>query len=687
MPSHLEPVKPQDVYQLKWIDEVCFSPDGRFLAYVLATPQQVENNNRRSIWLARVDAAQPPRPFTFGAKADQHPRFSPDGKYLLFVGARSDDPPQLYIIPTDGGEARAITSMFQGAGSPEWRPDGKGVVFLSSVNLAEQAQEDKGESAPAPSDKWEAKRLKEQREHEEALRRDPLVINRLPYRAGTSYLDDRYAQVYVLELDLAGELEEASVPLRLTGGEVDFAMPYWTPDGQAIIAIRQRLPKQDSVFLYTDAVHIAAADGHVTVLDDPGFTVDLAKPSPDGHWVAYTRVDETLPLGMANELVIRPLPVPGMAPGAAKVRSVTGYLDRNVGDFRWSADSRALYTLVNSEGDTYLLRAGLGGETSTVIGGTHQVLCFDVAANSALVFALSTPQNPCELIYATPEGVERQLTDLHGRYLSRHAVAPVEAIHYQAADGWGIQGWIIKPPDFDPGRRYPLIVNIHGGPHVMWGPSFRSIWHDHQAFAAAGYVVFYCNPRGSEGYGSTFQDAIHGNWGEAEMDDILSGVDYLGARGFIDPARMAITGGSYGGYMTVWIIGHDQRFACAAALRGVYHLRAFYGVTDAFELVELEFDGNPWEMDEKLWHHSPLAYAHKIRTPLFISHAELDYRVPISDAEQLYTSIRRNGGTVEFVRYPREGHEMTRSGEPRHRIDNQERLLTWFDRYCKPEKS
>jgi dipeptidyl aminopeptidase/acylaminoacyl peptidase len=217
----------------------------------------------------------------------------------------------------------------------------------------------------------------------------------------------------------------------------------------------------------------------------------------------------------------------------------------------------------------------------------------------------------------------------------------------------------------------------------MWGPAMRSMWHEWQTNAARGYVVLFCNPRGSEGYGEGWRDAIHANWGVADAPDILAGIDAVIARGGIDPARIAVTGGSYGGYMTAWLISHSDRFACAVSARGVYNLLSEHSTSDAHELIEFEFDGYPWDLAEKLWQHSPLAHAHKIETPLRILHSEQDYRVPISEAEQLFAILRRRKQVVEFVRYPREGHELTRSGEPRHRADHMERTLEWFDRYCK----
>jgi dipeptidyl aminopeptidase/acylaminoacyl peptidase len=212
------------------------------------------------------------------------------------------------------------------------------------------------------------------------------------------------------------------------------------------------------------------------------------------------------------------------------------------------------------------------------------------------------------------------------------------------------------------------------------------MWLEWQLHAARGYVVFFCNPRGSDGYGDDFRTKIHDNWGEADMNDILSGVDAVVAQGYIDETRMAVTGGSYGGFMTAWVIGHDQRFAAAVSQRGVYQMMSFYGTTDVPRLIEGEFDTMAFDDPEKMWKYSPFAYVRQMHTPLLLIHSDNDFRVPISDAEQLFTALKKLRRTVEFVRYPRDGHELSRSGEPKHRIDRLERITAWFDKYCKPRK-
>jgi dipeptidyl aminopeptidase/acylaminoacyl peptidase len=281
----------------------------------------------------------------------------------------------------------------------------------------------------------------------------------------------------------------------------------------------------------------------------------------------------------------------------------------------------------------------------------------------------------------------KQLTDVNQKFIDEVQVQETHEIWFENPDGQKIQGWYILPPNYEAGKKYPLALNIHGGPHVMWTPSAPAIWHEWQVHAAAGYVVFFCNPRGSNGYGQTFLSAIRSNWGKVTMDDVMAGVDAMIAKGVIDESRMAITGGSFGGYMTAWIIGNSHRFASAVSQRGVYNVASFYGTSDVPRLMSAEFEAEPWEDPQKFWQHSPLAYAHNITTPTLIIHSENDFRVPIEQGEQLFAWIRRATNTpVKMLRYPREGHELSRSGEPDHRMSRLREMQKWFDTYCQPEK-
>jgi dipeptidyl aminopeptidase/acylaminoacyl peptidase len=685
-------ITPQDFYDIVTVEDPQISPDGRWIAFVRVDVDRAENAYRRAIWLASTEGG-PPKPFTSGSKQDSAPRWSPDGKYLAFVSSRGGDKPQLHLIATDGGEARRLTDISQGATNPAWSPDGKFIAFNSRVSAEEREREDnppqdEGESE-APKDAFELQQRREAEEHREKQRFDPRVIHRQPYRAGTEFLDDRRTHIYVVDVAAArpDATDEQKAVRRLTDGDIDYAAPEWSPDGASIFTSATRDPESNTAWIYQDVLRIPVSlpDGEREApvpITGPGFSNSNPRPSPDGRYVAYLSRPEERISAQYSRLTLVPS-------AGGESQEITPGFDRGVTDFRWAPDGKALIFSSGDEGDTGLYSVPSSGGTPVgIVSGRREVLAFDVAReNGRIGFSACTPERPPDLYTAAPDGAQEQrLTDWNAKLLERKQVMPVEEIWYPAPDGVEIQGWLIKPPDFNPDKTYPLAVEIHGGPHAMWGPSTKSMWHEWQALAARGYVVFYCNPRGSQGYGYAFADAIHGHWGDADMPDILAGVDYVSGLGFIDSARMAVTGGSYGGFMTSWIVGHDQRFAAAVSQRGVYHLNAFFGYTDVPELIEGEFDGRPWESYEQLWQHSPLAYAEQIRTPLMIIHSEQDFRVPIPEAENLFLALRWLKREVEFVRYPREGHELSRSGEPRHRVDRLNRIIDWFDKNCQPNE-
>jgi len=710
VPDNRTPITVDDLYLLDWLEEPRCSPDGVSIAYVHVSVDRAANRYRRAIWLARPDAGSPQR-FTSGLKSDTTPRWSPDGRRLAFVSDRDGEATQIYVIDLGGGEARQLTSMPNGASDPAWSPDGKWIAFLSPVNEAERSAEDHDEPQPAPADEWEQQQAAARRKHDEAQRFDPRVLTRLPYRSGASFFDDRRNHVYVVDLP-ENDHAEPPTPRRLTDGDMHYAAPTWMPDGHSLLTTATRDPEADSIFTYYDLLRVPVpAEGRAESqrLTQEGFSYYDPEPSPDGRLIALRRLPDDRPLAAGSRIAV-------VNAEGGNLRDLTADSDLNVEFFHWMPDERGLlftagwrgnqtvYSIMledggkkqtpqdtrhaTRDGEPYRspvssLQSPVSGLLSPVFHASGRLIAeFDVAPNGNIAFIAGAPGNPCELFIRRPDGSEAQITMINRKLLEQRQVVPIEEIIYTAPDGREVQGWLMYPPGFDAAKQYPLAVHIHGGPHVMWGPGFRTMWHEWQATAARGYVVFFCNPRGSDGYGERWRDGIHANWGVADAPDILAGVDAVIARGGIDPARIGVTGGSYGGYMAAWLIGHTDRFACAVAARGVYNLLSHHSTSDAHELVEFEFDGYPWELHDKLWQHSPLAHAHKITTPLRILHSEQDYRVPISEAEQLFAILRRRKQVVEFVRYPRESHELTRSGEPRHRTDHMERTLEWFDRYC-----
>ncbi len=679
------PISVEDIYNIAYVEEPSVSPDGRWIAYVHVTVDRTENEYRRNIWLAPTDGGKPIQ-ITRGGK-DASPRWSPDGGTLAFVSTRNEKP-QVYLLPVKepGGEARPLTSMPNGATNPAWSPDGSRIAFLSPVNAEEREKEDKGEETAPPEDKFEARQQKERRAYEEEKRWDPRLVWRIPYRSGTSYLDDRYAQIYVMPVAEGLEGDEAR-PRRLTDLDADYAQPVWTPDGEYILTARAAEPDGDEPWRTSSLYRIRVADGAEERLTDDSHTDSTPRPSPDGRWIAYRRFPEAKYFEILRLTII---PSEGGEPRDLTLEADLELAEsvRPWANFKWTADSSALIFNANSWGNVEVYRVTVAdGSIETIISGRMAVEELDLGPQGGIAFTASMPTNPSELFWMPPEADEpEQVSEVNKKFLDEVIVQETHELRFRGPDGLELQGWYLLPVGYEEGKTYPLAFNIHGGPHVMWGPSARTMWHEWQFHAARGYVVFYCNPRGSGGYGRAFRDSIHAAWGENAFPDLMAGVDALLEKGFVDPERMAVTGGSYGGFMTAWVVGHTDRFVAAVSQRGVYSLISFYGTSDIPSLISAEFDVEPWEAPEFLWKHSPLAYAHRIKTPLLLIHAENDFRVPIEQAEQLFALVRRSGGTVKLVRYPREGHELSRSGEPRHRVSRLNWMIEWFDTYCMPQK-
>jgi len=669
-----QPITAEDLYKIVHVEDPRLSPDGRWIAYVQVSADKLENGYKRNLWLAPTDGSEPLQ-ITRSGK-DSQPRWSPDGKMLAFTSGR-EEKPQIFLmrIGEPGGEPRALTSMLNGANNPAWSPDGTRLAFLAGMNADGRAKEDRGEEDPKPMDKLEGKHRKERREQDESKRFDPRIVQRIPYRTGVNFLSDHFQQVYVMPV-AEGLDKESSKPRRLTHVDADHNPPQWTPDGEFILTARMGNPAGDEPWRWSNLYRIRIADGSSEQLTDETYSSSMPLASPDGNWIAFLRY----PRERLSERIARLTILP---PASGEPRDLNLDLDRNIGDFKWMPNSSGIIFTALNRGTIEIYRVILAdGQVEKVLSGEMHVDTFDLN-DAGIAYTASTPYNPSELFWqASSLDAPAQLTHVNEKFLDGVIVQKMHELCWKSPSGTEIQGWYLLPVDYEEGQQYPLAFNIHGGPHVMWGPSMKSMWHEWQFNAARGYVVFYANPRGADGYGEGFQMALHGAWGDVAYVDLMAGIDLLLEQGFVDPKRMAVTGGSYGGYMTAWIIAHTDRFAAAAALRGVYNLLGFPGTTDIPSFIATEFGVEPWEDPMFLWKHSPLAYAHQIQTPLLLIHSENDFRVPIAEGEQLFAYVRRTGGTVKLIRYPREGHELSRSGEPEHRVSSLTHIIGWFDHYC-----
>lgn len=663
--SEKRPITLEDLYKVKSVEDPRFSPDGQWIAFVRVDMDKAANGYKRNIWLVSTDGGKPLQ-LTRSGK-DSQPRWSPDGKTLAFLSGRGDKP-QVYLLPVTapGGEPRPLTTHPNGVSAYTWSPDGTQIAFLAAMNAEERASEN------LPDDQKPKPKTKE----EEDKRIDPRVLTTIPYRVGTSYLTDRFAQLYVIPV--GGVNDEAAKPRRLTDVDTNYTEPQWSSDGQYLYTSRPTQIDIDEPSRSSAVYRVRISDGQHEQLVDEIHLTGSPLPSPDGRWIAYYRAPhEDLSLRINRLAVIARDSFDG-----STGRDLTLQANINPSQFRWNGDRLIFSAQVRGAASIYSVT--LDGDIQPLMTEAMKAEVFDVAPDGTLAFAAATSMSPPEL-YLCRAGQVTQLTQFNQPLLDEIIVQPTHHLAYKNPEGHDLDGWYVLPVGYETGKTYPLILDIHGGPHIMWGPNEDSMWFTWQYLAAQGYVTFFCNPRGSGGYGEAFQQAIHRGWGDYAFADINAGVDALLEKGFVDSVRMAVTGGSYGGYMTVWIISHTDRFVTAVSQRGVYNLLSFFGTTDIPTFVLNEFGVLPTDDPEYLWQQSPLAHAHKIKTPLLITHSENDFRVPISEAEQLFGYLRRKGVKTEFVRFPREGHELTRSGEPEHRIDTIRRLVAWFDASCKPE--
>ncbi|MGI9180080.1 MAG: S9 family peptidase [Longimicrobiaceae bacterium] len=685
------PLSALDLYHLRTASSVALSRDGRQVVYIVTEADSASNRYKRDLWIAASDGSGTPRRLTWsGGAVLGSPVFSPDGRQLAFTASREGGRTQIWILPlAEGGEAWPLTDLGTGAGNPAWSPDGRRIVFTSSLTPEELERDTAGGAADTSRARVDAAAIRSIHQNREAAlqairaklrnnarENDPRVVTRLDYLGETAIQDERYSQIYVIDA------RPRATARRLTAGMFGSGSPAWSPDGRSILFAAdppggEHHPDYERE---SDLFVVSAEGGEPRRLAEPGYTASNPQYSADGRYIVYTRqLRETpFPSAVNTELVV-------MRADGGERRSVTGPLDRAAGSFLVTPDGW-LYFTVSSAGAVPLYRTRLDRiAPQPVIEGPRGVLSFDVGRGT-LAWAQMQPANPSDVYAARLDGRGgRRLTALNDSLLATVYVGAYEELWYPSFDGRRVHGWFIRPIGYQQGTRYPLAVQIHGGPHAMWGPGEASMWLEYQMLAGAGYTVFFSNPRGSGGYGEEGLQSIHRNWGTPPARDILIGADSVIARGLADPQRQAVTGGSYAGFMTAWLIAHEapERFRAAVAARGVYDLGIWYGSSNTWRLFEGEFGTTPWEDPEIVREQSPITYVANIQTPLLLLHADTDFRTTIAGAEALYRAMKVLNKEVEFVRYPREGHELTRAGEPKHRVDHMLRTLEYFERHIR----
>lgn len=657
----------ESIFDIYNIESPAVSPDSSLIAFVRSRPSESADDYEKSIWLADTAGEAEPVQFISTGRKNYSPAWSPDGQKLCFVSQR-DGSAQLYEIPADGGEARKLTSMVGSVGNPAYSPDGKRIVFNSDSTVDEHALEDSGVLYGDVTGEY-ARKWSEN--HRKSLK-DPRVIEKLPYKTGTSFFDGRYSHLYVYECE-SGRVK------RLSNGNYHHSAGQWSADSARVFANSNRDQKSGDEFfeLWSSILSFDVRTAKMTEV--AAEVCEEGRPpriSPDGKWVAFFYVPKSSsPYQLPYYVAVAPV-------DGGEIRPITSD-DMTVADFQWDTDSAHILVNLHWHGDAVVKRVSINdpaGDITTVLDGKRFVGDFQISKDGTLLaYNVTTPVKPSDLqVYFRQQDREIQLTHFNEKWEKEHFLSPYNEIEYTAPDGTQLQGWYCKPMNFDSAQSYPLAVEIHGGPQVMWGLSFM---HEFQMLASHGYFVFFCNPRGSAGYGRHFQE-IRENGGYTDMPDIMQGMDeVLKQEPAIDKEKLVCTGGSYGGFLSGWIVTHTDRFKAVVSQRGVYDELNMFGSGDIPESVEWYFNGVPrTETLSEVWDHSPIAHAKKVTTPLMILHSELDFRVPVSQAETFFAHLRRQGkkDTV-MVRYPNEGHELSRSGGPRHRVDRLYKIMGWFD--------
>jgi dipeptidyl aminopeptidase/acylaminoacyl peptidase len=589
------------------------------------------------------------RRYTLPTHVDSEPQWSPSGASLAFVSDRSEAS-EIWVMPTDGGEARRVTDVVGAVSNVRWSPDGTALTFVQATTEEERAE---GHDRTRDSEY-------------ERTTPDPLVTRRFVYREHGEYRQGRRRHVYTVDVD------DDSVT-RVTDGDYDFENPSWGDETTLYYTVK-RTGDPDDTLTHDIVRHDLAEDAAETVCQTTGWLP--AYDVDDRGRIAYrhSRDEEPGPSMYTTNLKV-------YDPETGETTTPTRTFDRRI--YRdctpqWGPDG-AVYFLYPDRGEVNLARVdpeSTSPETLLAPGGHIQEV--DVTTQG-IAFVQSDWDYPSDVFVADFDGSVRRVTELNDAYLAARSIAEPEEHWFESHDGTEIQGWLLTPPSEarrDVEGTPPLVVEIHGGPSIMWSTS-GTMWHEFQLLAAAGYAVFWCNPRGSTGYGEAHSLAIAEDWGSIDFADIVSGVDSVSDRDDVGD-RQFVTGGSYGGFMTAWAITHTDRFDAAVAQRGVYDQMAQFGGTDTYHSSERQL-GLPWEDPETYWDASPTAHIESVSTPTLLIHSEQDYRVPIHNADALYRHLKKVGVEVEYVRYPREGHELSRAGEPQHVVDRLERIREWFD--------
>lgn len=672
------PISETDLFRFKWIADPQMAPDGGRVAFVRVEVDAKKEGYETAIFV--VDAAGgEPRRFTSGGR-DSAPRWSPDGRWLAFLRAPAGEaagrprPAQIQLMPADGGEAWPLTDLPRGAGAPSWSPDGMRLLFNSTTTEKDLEKKD---GKPDPS----------------ARESDVKVIARAVYRANGAGFLDPTRRSHVWALDVPKQPGAPAQPRPLTSGDYDETNPAWSPDGREIYFTSSRVKEPYYEPPRVELFKVAAAGGEPTrVAAIDGVIGDFAF-SRDGRRIAFRGFSNARPVRSYNQPDLFLLDLAA----AAAPRNLTADYDFDVGggltgdqhapragqssDLVWSRDGRSVWVTTSEHGRANIQSVdAVSGRLAPLTRGDREVVGYSASADgSKLAVLVSTPTEIGDLFLADAAGALTRLTDINRELFSEIRLSPPEEMWVTSFDGRKIHSFVQKPPDFDPSRKYPLILNIHGGPHAAYGHTFD---HEFQWMAAKGYVVVYPNPRGSTSYGQEFGNVIQYHYPGDDYKDLMACVDEVVERGYVDPLRLGVTGGSGGGVLTNWTITQTDRFAAAVSQRSIADWAGFWYTADFTLFQPTWFKGAPWQDPKDFAGRSAISFVDRVKTPLMLIEGESDLRTPPSDGgEQMFRALKYRKLPTVMVRFPGESHELSRSGQPWHRVERLQHIVAWFDRY------
>ena len=694
-----EPVKVTDLLKVKTIGTLNLNATGSQAVFtVLAIEPEAESKldfkYSTQIWIVNTDGQTTPRQLTTAKESASQAVFSPDGKQIVFVRA-VDGKSQLFLLGLEGGEATQLTKSKYGASNPKWSPDGKQLLFSASVTMKELLNDsllNPGKAVPV----WSLE--KPGLDNAAVLKNTAKADPDGSLEEARAYLDknaeDRKAKVitklnHLDEMDVNGEMsfthffimdaKAGAKAVNVTKGFYRYTGADFTPDGKQLIITGNAEATEHPDRVLENCIYLANTDGSGLrkILGEKDKSFSGPRISPTGKWLAF----------QYSGTSFVSIPVLAVMPLNGTWKDKTDLpFDRNKAFINWSADEKYIYFTAQSNGGQPLYRMDVTAKKAEQLTGfDNGISNYDLAADK-LVFVKTEVANPFELYAADASAKnEKRISSFNKEWIAGKQLSFPEKHSFKNEKGLTIEYWVMKPVNYQPGKKFPLLLEIHGGPSAMWGPGESSMWHEYQYFCGKGYGVVYANPRGSGGYGLDFLRGNVNDWGTGPTKDVLTALDKAVAEGWADTSRLLVTGGSYAGYLVAWIIAHDQRFAAACSQRGVYDLATFFGEGNAWRLVPNYFGGYPWEAAAKatLERESPINYVQNIKTPYIIFHGDNDRRTGFVQSEMLYKSLKVLGRPVEYVRHPGGTHELTRSGNNRQRIDQMLRTWEFFERFIR----